>query len=58
MGLDVLIKDGYSKLSSNLKFLNTVMSEDFSRVPTILHSLGDPSLILNIMLLYDIYVSC
>jgi uncharacterized protein YcgL (UPF0745 family) len=54
----VLIKDGYSKLSSNLKFLNTVMSEDFSRVPTILHSLGDPSLILNIMLLYDIYVSC
>jgi hypothetical protein len=35
MGLDVLIKDGYSKLSSNLKFLNTVMPEDFRSVPTI-----------------------
>ncbi|PWZ45710.1 putative plastid-lipid-associated protein 13, chloroplastic [Zea mays] len=27
MGLDVLIKDGYSKLSSNLKFLNTIQSK-------------------------------
>lgn len=26
-GLDVLIKDGYSKLSSNLKFLNTIQSK-------------------------------
>ncbi|ONM12515.1 putative plastid-lipid-associated protein 13 chloroplastic [Zea mays] len=26
MGLDVLIKDGYSKLSSNLKFVNTAVS--------------------------------
>ncbi|KAL5213604.1 hypothetical protein ABZP36_002756 [Zizania latifolia] len=26
-GLDVLIKDGYSKISSNLKFLNTVKSK-------------------------------
>ncbi|KAF8769187.1 hypothetical protein HU200_006690 [Digitaria exilis] len=27
MGLDVLIKDGYSKISSNLKFLNTIQSK-------------------------------
>jgi len=27
MGLDVLIKDGYTKLSSNLKFLNTIQSK-------------------------------
>jgi hypothetical protein len=38
MGLDVLIKDGYTKISSNLKFLNTVMSEDVGGCPLLLHN--------------------